>query len=240
MAHIPRRWLGLLAAPLLMGLCGVAYAEKPAITFVAVGGCGSAPQPSTLSAHAGSITIVNATGVAGTVELDSVIRQDLGAGMAVNAGLTPGRHLLRFLLPCSGSFAPATIDIGESPGAAPPPTTTSPSTVPTGVLTSTSPAQPPVAQRTTATRVAEMAFSTPSAATIAPRSSSAESAVGVLPVTDDGGVFFSDPYPVGDTGRDRNLLVVIALICVLGVSTAIIRVIVAQRTDRVIRGRQTQ
>lgn len=239
MAHIPRRWLGLLAAPLLIGLCGVAYAEKPAITFVAVGGCGSAPQPAMLSALAGAITIVNATGVAGTVELDSVIRQDLGAGMAVNAGLTPGQHVLRFLLPCSGKFAPATIDIGGSAGAAPPPTTTSPSTLPTGV-TSAWPAQPPVAQRTTATRVAEMAFATPSAATIAPRSSSGESAVGVLPVTDDGGVFFSDPYPVGETGRDRNLLVVIALICVLGVSTAIIRVIVAQRTDRVIRGRQTQ
>jgi hypothetical protein len=177
---------------------------------------------------------VNATGAAGTVELDSVPRQELGVDMAVNAGLSPGHHTLQFVLHCSGTFAEATIDIGQPAGVVPP-TTGPPSTSSTAGLTPAA-TPPPVTQPTAATRVAEMAFSTPSAPTVGPRSSVAAAGATVVPSPDDATVFY-DPYPVGDPGRARNLLVVIALICVLGVSTAIIRVIVAQRTDRVIRGR---
>ena len=245
MARVPhrrRRWVAALLAvsAAVVLIAPAAHAEvTPTITFR--GGrltplvCPSVPEPRSLSIDEGAwVNVENETGAAATKHVDNLVRPTIGAGEGRSVRLPPGTHAVRLVpdCPAHGNLVAAVIDVR----AAPPPTASAGSTsgARSGSPTASLPGQPDPAG-------ADRSGLGPPGGWPPPGPPPPGPPPGALPAGAPPAIVVPSvqvvPYTVENPDEDPHgghLLAMVATICVLGVTAAIIRAILAQRTRRVI------
>jgi hypothetical protein len=232
-----------VAGALLVGLLwGVSAAHAGSHTVTFRGGplapvlCPSAPEPPSLDIVEGAwVNVVNQTGAAATLEVDGVPSQTIAQGGGLSVMLPVGIHDLRLIphCPTRGKLRPVVVEVAalglpapsSGPGSTAPASSGDPSTdrqgrldVPGSHAGGDGPRVSPITDGSDGS-----AGGSPSVSPV-PRSGP-----GHEPVQAD---FLVVPYtvPVTEDPRGQRLLTVIAIICVFGVTAAIIRAILAQRT----------
>ena len=247
----------LVAAP--WAFAGMAEPDGPTVSFAATGAvplaCGSHPNVSSLQVKVGTKIIfanLTSTAAALTVAGEKVADLDPGTGAVVK--LKQGQHEVRLSPQCmvvtgTDPLVVSVItgsDMHESSGPIPP-------EEPPAILAEPGPAGSPSATSGSSS-ASSGATSVPVGASAAPGSSSGTAGAtpggpgapatavtaSAHPVADDSGggpmesvVIDVQRIPLGDPRDPKGgrLLAVIAAICVIGVTAAIIRAIVSQRTS---------
>ncbi len=236
------RWLSVvlglvvwLPLPLVATLAFAAEGE-PTIGFTATGTpplrCGSQPSVGSLSVSTGTrIIVANLTGVAAAVDVGWTKVLQLAPGKEALVELTPGQHDLRMVPNCvlvtEIGVAVVTVLIGQ------PPDEPSPSGEPD------SPADDPItmSMAPSPTGTAGPALGGSGVAEPGAEGTTTITGPGVDPAAADGsletGVIHVQAIDLGGSRDPKGvrLLAVIAAICVFGVTAAIIRAIVSQRTS---------
>jgi hypothetical protein len=227
---------GLFVAVLVAGVAPVdaAAASTPARSTISFTGgvlapmaCSSTPDPATLTVPNNSrVVLANFTGAAATVDVGTGKAVAVPDGSAVSVKFKKGEHQVRMVPDCPGTLQveaavvtvvkPADADAGPDPdlGGAPPgpdPSRSPPAL--SGVEASPGPA-------------------TGLDASSGPIGVAGAGGSDAGPADDGALVLAVAPAGERPDGRGARLLAVIATICVFGVTTAIIRAIVAQRTTR--------
>jgi hypothetical protein len=211
-------------------------AGGPSISFtggvLAPVACSSTPDPPGLNlAKSTRVVLVNFTGADATLDLGTGTPIAVGDGAAVSVKFKKGEYRVRMVPDCPGTLQiqAAIVSVGKTMDARPhalpgPPNSAGPAADPSPPATAGGSGPAPAASPSAAPggRVGD-------AETIAGGSAMVEPGQEVLVVA-----------PMGDRpdARGARLLAVIATICVFGVTTAIIRAIVAQRTTRSARTSQ--
>jgi len=238
--------VGLIVAGLVAGLAppyaSAVSAAGPAIRFtggvLAPIACSSAPDPSSLTvANNTRVVLANFTGADATVDLGTGTPVAVADGAAVSVKFKKGEYRVRMVPDCPGTLEvrPAVVSVvGPKDTGDPRPVAVPQS--PVGPVGSFAPTDTPSAARRSPTDSAEenSAEENPSGLIAAP------GRVTAGPAAAEVGPDVLAAPPAGDRpdGRRARLLAVIATICVFGVTTAIIRAIVAQRTTRSARTSQ--
>lgn len=226
---------GLIVAGLVVGLAppyaSAVSAAGPAIRFT--GGvlapvvCSSAPDPSTLTvANNTRVVLANFTGADATVDLGTGTPLAVADGAALSVRFKKGEYRVRMVPDCPGMLEvqPAVVSVVRPKGAGDPGSVAvTPS--PVGPVASFPPPDTPSSARSSPMDSAE---ENPSGLIAAPGRATA----GPAPVEVGPDVLAAPPVGDRPDGGRARLLAVIATICVFGVTTAIIRAIVAQRTTR--------
>jgi hypothetical protein len=258
MSRVPRRrshrrWPRLLpvgAGALVVALAwgvSVAHAEAPTVTFrggpLAPALCPAAPDTPDLAIDDGTwVNIVNRTGAKATLEVDGTPGQTIPKDGGLSVMLPPGRHDVRLIPHCAvhGTLLPVVIDVSMLQSL--------PS--PSASAVASPPAQPPPSGAPESVRYPPVTVPPPSGSGPGGPGDGGVSGPADGPPAGDssgpaGGPFDQGhdpdllvvPYavPEGEDPRGTNLLAVIATICVSGVTVAIIRAILAQRTTRMVR-----
>jgi hypothetical protein len=211
-----------------LGAAQAAPKGEPTVRFTSGGptplACGSHPDVRTLSiTQNGRVTLANLIGVDATIDLGGKEPVAVADGTGVSVKLKKGDHVLRMVPRCAltGTIDTVTITVGKD---APSSTVANPS--PEAVTGSTSVRPSP--ERTVAVdRTALVPVSPPP-----------NEGGGGDQNQDESGPEIYDllavPVERPKDPRGHRLLAVIATICMLGVTTAIIRAIVSQRTSHVV------
>jgi hypothetical protein len=227
--------------------------------------CPAAPDRSNLDIAAGTwVNVVNRTGAKATLEVDGSLSQTIAKNAGLSVMLPSGRHDLRLIphCPAHGTMLPVVIEVavvqsGGGPAPSPSPAASSPVGPPPSGGPAGSGGYPDGRTGGGTVPAGGSGFG----GTGVGGSGTGGSGIGGAPVVSgspgppgapgsDGGSSGSGgsgadravgivvvPYAVAETedARGVNLLAVIATICVFGVTVAIIRAILAQRTTRMVR-----
>jgi hypothetical protein len=241
----------------------VASAEAPTVTFhggpLAPALCPAAPDRPNLDIVEGTwVNVVNRTGAKATLEVDGSLSQTIAKDDGLSVMLPPGRHDLRLIPQCAvhGTMLPVVIEVSlVQPGRSPAPSAGPPASPPAGSPPSVGPvgsggdtdagtgggagpAGGAGGENGGGVNGAgrPVASGGPPGPAGAPTSDSGLHGSVTSGVASGAGIVVV-PYDVAETGdrRGARLLAVIATICVLGVTVAIIRAILAQRTTRTTR-----
>jgi hypothetical protein len=224
--------VGALFLGVLWGL-SAAHAESQTVTFrggpLAPVLCPAAPDASSLGIVEGTwINVVNQTGAPATLEVDGVANQTIVKGGGLSVMLPAGQHDLRLIphCPTRGKLLSVLIDVDlmSSPGS-PAASGSAPTAPPARSGAPGDPSVSPVGGADPrATSPVSVVSGLRSASPSPSRTSPPDAPVPVDLVV--------VPYAVPETDdpRGERLLAVIAAICVFGVTAAIIRAILAQRT----------
>jgi hypothetical protein len=241
--------------------CGVvawgvsaAHAEAPTVTFhggpLAPAVCPASPDHPNLNITEGTwVNVVNRTGATATLEVDGSSSQ-----IAKNGGLSvmlpAGRHDLRLIPDCPvhGAIVPVVIEVAAvQTGSSSEPSASSAGSPPARSVPSVgsagSGAYPDrgVAEVGTGPSGGVVGGPSPepdgSPGRAGAPHTDGEASGAVAPGSDPDSAITVVPYAVPETEdpRGARLLAVIATICVFGVTVAIIRAILAQRTTRMVR-----
>ena len=243
----------LSAAPVLVAapwaFAAMADAAPPTITFAATGtvplACGSHPSVSSLQVKTGTaIVFANNTGVTGTLTVGGVKVSDVDPGMGAVVRLRKGQHEVRLAPQCVVVNGTDAVVVNVQPGAevngnAPATGDPEPSGEPPAVMVEPTVPVPDDSPVAAGSRPA----SVPSRGTAGGTAPTATALPVANPRADEGDspmesvVIDVKAIPVGDPRdpKDGRLLAVIAAICVIGVTAAIIRAIVSQRTSSAVR-----
>jgi hypothetical protein len=241
--------VGALLVVLAWGV-SAAYAEAPTVTFeggpLAPALCPAAPDQPNLDIDEGTwVNVVNRTGAKATLEIDGSPSQTIPKNGGLSVGLPAGRHDLRLIPQCvaHGMLLPVEINVAVvqlDPTTAP---STSPAAPPAGPPPSGGPGGsggPPDdggGGDGGVTGPAGGVGDQPVGPDGEPADGASDQDGGApdWPAAGDAGIVVV-PYAVPETEdpRGARLLAVIATICVSGVTVAIIRAIIAQRTTRMI------
>ncbi len=243
--------MSLLVGPVLVLVAGLpAVATEPNAPYVVFTRgtqpqpCGSAPTLGSLTVPAGTAFVVgNSTGLDATLFVDGLSVLPVPHGSGAELELTVGQHDVRIVPDCLAytDAVPLAVTVSgtppdePSPPASPPATTTAPApptTTPPGAVAGSP-------TRTTSgpgsgTGPSRSASASPSPGPAAGTSSGDSPAtrspapVAAAVVTNQPGVIAARPVDLPDQGHPKGvrLLAVLATICVLGVTAAIIRSIV--------------
>jgi hypothetical protein len=224
--------------------------------------CPAAPDRSNLDIVAGAwVNVVNRTGAKATLEVDGSPSQTIAKDAGLSVMLPSGRHNLRLIphCPVHGTMLPVVIEVAAvQPGGSPAPSASPTASSPVGPLPSGGPAGSggyPDGRTGGGTvpaggsgfggsgvggsgtgGVGPPVVSGSPGPAAAPGSDGGPAGSGGPGVDSRAGIVVV-PYAVPETQDPRgvNLLAVIATICVFGVTVAIIRAILAQRTTRMVR-----
>jgi hypothetical protein len=238
----PRRrsrvgWVGVVAAVGFLVIAPWAWAapELPTVVFSATatapGTCGSRPNLTTLTVRTGStFMIANMTGVTATVDVGRrrLIELPPGTGAVVRMSLGP--HDLQ-LIPDCAAMSEAVVAVvnvvtpGEMTGRATSAATADPDESAVGISLSSMAASNPQRSTTTAPTAQN-----PGAAAASEPGGGEDESLGAKVVRVE-----TLPFRPGDNPKSVRLLAAIATICALGVTAAIIRAIVTQRTTDSVR-----
>jgi hypothetical protein len=213
-----------------------AYAQSPIVTFQ--GGplapvlCPTAPDQVSLTLVEGTwVNVVNQTGAAATMEVDGLPSQTIPLGSGLSVKLPVGHHDLRLIphCPTRGKLLPVAIDIVAAvpaPSSQPAPSGEAPAAAMSAqpsVMPSSPDRDPPGLDVGTGKGPGRGGTAVGPSDSPAPRAAPAELR-GIEVV----------PYAVPETEdpRGSRLLAVVGAICVFGVTAAIIRAILAERSKR--------
>jgi hypothetical protein len=231
-------------APMLAGRGGLpafAAIDQPTVTFLGGGpaplACSSTPSPPNMTVKQSTrVVLANFTGVDATADIGDGRTVVVAEGKAISVKLKEGVYTITMTPDCLetyniGAAVITVVDDGPSPSPAPPPA--SPPT--------RTDAPPEGAAGPVAGGAGSAEGSYPSSPVAGPLGGGSGPAGGALPGPAGPGA--SEPeveeataVPPGNSSdrRGDRLLAVIAAICVFGVTTAIIRAIVAQRATRAV------
>ena len=238
----PRRrsrlaWFGVVAVVGFLAIAPWAWAapELPTVVFSATGTapgtCGSRPNVTSLTVRTGStFMIANMTGVTATVDVGRRRLIELLPGTGAVVRMSHGPHDLQLIPDCAArsEAVVAVVNVvtpGEMTGRATSAASPDLDESAVGLGPSSMVASNP--QRSTATAPTDQK---PAAAATAEPGGGEDESLGAKVVRVE-----TLPFRPGDNSKSVRLLAAIATICALGVTAAIIRAIVAQRTTDSVR-----
>ncbi len=239
------RWLLAVGVGLVLvatAPLAAAAAEEPVITFTATGTppvlCGTVASVSSLRVGTNTrIILDNQTGVPAIIDVGKQKVLDLQPGMGARIKLKPGQHEVSLVPDCAVITGTAVVAVSVDPGNTPP--DASPSAGPTDPAdTPGSPPRPSSdAPGTTGPAVGGSGSPGPGPKP-GPGPGPDLAGTGATNGTDvtghlDGEVIEVQAFSLGDSRDPKGvrLLAVIAAICVFGVTVAITRAIVSERTS---------
>jgi len=248
----------VLTWAVVAGPISMAHAEAPTVTFhggsLAPAVCPAAPDQSSVNlTEGGWVNLVNRTGAKATLQVDGSSSQTIVKDGGLSVMLPVGRHDVRLIpiCPVHGAIVPVVIDVaGVQPGGRAEPSGSPAESPPVG----SPPSVGPAGSGADPGRGAGDGGTGPPGVVGGPPAGSDGSTGGspkpdgspgsdlassgsVAPGIDPDAAMVVVPYAVPQTEdpRGARLLAVIAAICVFGVTLAIIRAILAQRTTRMVR-----
>jgi len=187
--------------------------------------CSSTPHPPSLNLTKNTrVVLANFTGAEATVDLGTGIPVAVADGAAVSVTFKKGEYRVRMVPDCPGTLAiqAAVVSVGKAQKGP---------EAPAVIATPPGPApglSPPATVHAAGSSPPDSPTENPSDPMANP-----EGATGGLAMVEPGQeVLLVSPMGDRPDARGARLLAVIATICVFGVTTAIIRAIVAQRTTR--------
>jgi len=220
-------------------VCAASWAHAQSATVTFKGGplapvlCPTAPDQVSLTLIEGTwVNVVNQTGAAATMEVDGLASQTIALGSGLSVKLPVGHHDLRLVPDCPkrGKLLPVAIDIVAAPSAQPARPGSAPA-VAMSAQPSVMPSPPDRGQPglgvDTGTEPGRVGTGTAAGGASGPPAPGAAAELGDIEIV---------PYEIPDTEdpRGSRLLAVVGAICVFGVTTAIIRAILAERSKRLL------